>query len=357
VSLFLDPSLSLLARGFRELEARGEPLVLATVIETEGSTYRKPGARMLITRAGEIRGLLSGGCLEHDLMELSRRVVDDGVARPIDYDLRGADDLVFGFGAGCEGAMRILLQRVGPAEGWEPLRWLADRVEREERGTLATIIDSDDPALPVGACFWQGGRTLAASEPAGVEALWRSSSDNRGRPAVVPLGEARVFVSPIAPPPHLLLMGAGPDAEPLAELALRLGFRVTLVDHRPAYADPARFPGSRVVCSDADRVAEAVDLASFDATVVMSHYLPADAHYLRALSAAGPAYVGLLGPTARRKRLLEEIGGQAAAGLRGRLHGPVGLDIGARSPEAIALAIVAEIHAVLAGAPGVSSGR
>lgn len=355
MSLALDPSLSLLTRAFRELEARGEPLVLATVVETEGSTYRKPGARMLITRAGEIRGLLSGGCLEHDLMELSRRVIDDGVARPVDYDLRGADDLVFGFGAGCEGAMRILLQRVGPAEGWQPLRWLADRIEREERGTLATIVDSDDPALPVGTCFWPGGET-PSSQPAGMAALLQSF-EVRGKPAVVPLGPARVFVSPVAPAPHLLLLGAGPDAAPLAELALKLGFRVTLVDHRPAYADAARFPGANVVLSDADRVAAAVDLASFDATVVMSHYLPADAHYLRALSKTGPAYVGLLGPTARRERLLADIGEEAAARLAGRLRGPVGLDIGARSPEAIALAIVAEIHAVLAGAPGTSSSR
>lgn len=351
MSLSLDPSLSLLAGAFGEFRSRLEPIVLATVVATEGSTYRKAGARMLITRAGEIRGLLSGGCLEHDLMDWSRRVLDEGVAKLVSYDTRGPRDEVFGFGAGCEGVMHILLQRVGPAEGWQPLDWLATRVERDEAGTLASVIESSDDALPVGASFWPGGCTLVGREPPAIAALREAAA--RARPTVHALAAGRLFVAPISPPPKLILLGAGPDAEPLADLALKLGFRVTLADHRPAYADAARFPGAaRVLRADADRIAETVDLSGFDAAVVMSHYLPADADYLRALAASGPPYVGLLGPSARRERLLGDIGEPAASALQDRLHSPVGLDIGARSPEAIALAIVAEIHAVLARAPG-----
>jgi xanthine/CO dehydrogenase XdhC/CoxF family maturation factor len=105
------------------------------------------------------------------------------------------------------------------------------------------------------------------------------------------------------------------------------------------------------VCSDADAIGATLDLGAFDAAVVMSHHLASDALYLRALAARGPGYVGLLGPSARRQKLLGEIGGAAAA-LAGRLRGPVGLDIGARTPEAIAIAIVGEVHAVLSGRHG-----
>lgn len=356
MSLFLDPSLSLLTKALGALRSAGDAVVLATIVATEGSTYRKAGARMLITRDGEIRGLLSGGCLEHDLMELSRRVLEEGEARLVSYDTRGPRDEVFGFGAGCEGVMHILLQRVGPAEAWQPLDWLAARVERDEPGILATMIESSDATLPVGASFWGGGCTLVDREPPHIASLREDAA--KTAPAVHTLPDGRVFVAPVSPPPKLILLGAGPDAEPLAELALRLGFRVTLADHRPAYADAARFPGATAVLRvDADRIAEAVDLSGFDAAVVMSHYLPADAAYLRALAKSGPSYIGLLGPSARRQRLLGDVGKQAASNLLGRLRSPVGLDIGARSPEAIALAIMAEIHAVLAGAPGGTSTR
>jgi len=354
MGFLLDPSLSLLTQAFGALRTTGDAIVLATIVATEGSTYRKAGARMLITREGEIRGLLSGGCLEHDLMELSRRVLEDGEARLVCYDTRGPGDEVFGFGAGCEGVMHILLQRVGPTEDWQPLAWLAARVERDESGVLATVIESSNASLPVGASFWAGGCTLVGHEPPRIATLREAAAS--ARPVVHTLPDGRVFVSPVSPPPKLILLGAGPDAEPLAQLALRLGFRVTLADHRPAYADAARFPGATAVLrADADRIAEAVDLSAFDAAVVMSHYLPADAAYLRALARSGPSYVGLLGPSARRRRLLGDIGEEAASALLGRLRSPVGLDIGARSPEAIALAIMAEIHAVLAGASGETS--
>jgi xanthine/CO dehydrogenase XdhC/CoxF family maturation factor len=347
----LEAPLSLLVRDFRRLRAAGRPIVLATVVDTAGSTYRKAGTRMLIAADGEVHGLLSGGCLEQDLVSYAADVRASGTPRLASYDMRGDDDLLFGLGAGCEGAMRILLQRVGPDEGWQPLEALAQAVEARRRGALATVVTAGPDAPPAGTCFWDGG-PAAGAEPEALAAA-RAAVAAAGAPRVVSLDGPPIeaLVTPVLPPPALLVLGAGPDARPLARLALEVGLEVTVVDHRPAYADPARFPGCRVVCHDADDVAAAVDLDAFDAAVVMSHHLPSDAHYLRALAARGPAYVGLLGPSHRRQRLLAEIG-PAAAGLAGRLRGPVGLDIGARTPEAIAIAIVGEVHAVLAGRHG-----
>jgi xanthine/CO dehydrogenase XdhC/CoxF family maturation factor len=161
-------------------------------------------------------------------------------------------------------------------------------------------------------------------------------------------GRSRAFVQFLAPPPHLLICGAGPDARPVAAAARALGWRVSVVDHRAAYAVAADFPGAAVRVCEPRELAAAVPLERCHAAVVMSHHLASDSMYLRRLAEAGiPGYVGLLGPTARRRRLMEELGA-AAAPLEGRLHGPVGIDIGAVTPEGIALAIVSQIHAWLA---------
>jgi xanthine/CO dehydrogenase XdhC/CoxF family maturation factor len=156
----------------------------------------------------------------------------------------------------------------------------------------------------------------------------------------------------VAPPPRLLVCGAGPDAEPVVRHVRALGWPVTVVDHRPAYLDPRRFAGADVLRAEPARLDAAVDCRSYTAAVVMSHHLPSDAGYLRVLAGEPqPGYVGLLGPRPRRERLMADLG-EFAAGLRGRLRGPIGLDLGAATPEGIALAIVAELHAYVAGRPG-----
>jgi xanthine/CO dehydrogenase XdhC/CoxF family maturation factor len=164
---------------------------------------------------------------------------------------------------------------------------------------------------------------------------------------------SRAFIQAIAPPPHVLICGAAPDAVPVASFARCLGWRVTVVDHRPAYAIVDRFPGAEVHLVDARDLRSVVDLNLCHAAVVMSHQLPADTQYPEELADAGtPAYVGLLGPTARRRRLATNLGARIDQ-LESRLRGPVGFDLGAVTSEGIALAIVSQIHAWLAGKTGV----
>ena len=154
-------------------------------------------------------------------------------------------------------------------------------------------------------------------------------------------------------PPRLLVLGAGPDAMPLVEIAGLMNWHVTVLDHRPAYAVAERFPrAQRVALNPAGELVKELNATRYDAAVVMSHHLLSDQAYLATLAEhEGVPYIGLLGPAPRRARLMQEIG-ELAQRLRGRLHGPVGLDIGAKSPETIALAIVSEIQAVLSGRPG-----
>ena len=338
----LDTSLELLLGHAPQGDASA---VLATLVSTVGSTYRKAGARMLILADGGCLGLLSGGCLEADLGLHARDVAAQRVARAVEYDMRGPDDVLFGMGAGCEGVMRVLLEPASAGLALPPALCLAGRMlHAGQATTLIMVHESADLALGSHA----PDSLLPAPLRAAVErALATAASQDvvfhtAGR-------RTRAFVQYLAPAPHLLVCGAGPDATPVVAAAVGLGWRVTVVDHRPAFAVAARFPGAEVRCADARRLSDDVALEHCHAAVVMSHHLPSDVDYLRVLARAGrPEFVGLLGPSARRLRIVQELGA-LADGIVSRLRGPVGTDIGAVTPEGIALSIVNQIHGWLAG--------
>jgi xanthine dehydrogenase accessory factor len=337
----LDTSLELL------LECGGKSRLagaLATVVSTAGSTYRKPGARMLIFADGSYLGLLSGGCLEADLKLHAQEVIEHASTRAVEYDMRGPDDILFGIGAGCEGAMRVLIE---PAHAGGPAAEALETAGRILRAGEPTCLIAVHEAteLPLGT--YSLGSLPAYLEDAARQVL----AERASRELDVERGATRMraFAQFLAPPPHLLVCGAGPDARPVVSAARAMGWRVTVVDHRPAYADAEQFSGALVVRADARALLETVDVDRCDAAVVMSHHLASDVEYLRALARAGrPDYIGLLGPAARRRRIAEELG-PLAQELQPRLRGPVGIDIGAVIPEAIALSIVSEVHAWLAG--------
>ena len=318
--------------------AAGHRLVAAFVIATEGSTYRKPGALMLLSSSGARCGLLSGGCLEGDLHEHAQRLLagDDRILER-HYDGRGSDDPVWGLGLGCEGAMRILLWRLETGSSLTLLRgWLSAAIRREP-ALLEIDLVSGDGALSLGSAL-------------------RGDADSSPPSSVLPSGRATLrdgsFAVAAARVPAMLLCGAGPDAEPVVRMASQVGWQVTVVDHRPAYVEAVRFQDAvRVATVDAAAPGAVVALDGFDAAVVMSHNLVADGRYLAALAVSDIPYVGLLGPAARRERLYAELGPLAEA-LRPRLRAPVGLDLGGASPEAIALSIVAELQASLHGRRG-----
>jgi xanthine/CO dehydrogenase XdhC/CoxF family maturation factor len=349
----VETSLGPLLPLFERERAAGRALALGLLVHTAGSTYRKPGALMLIAANGEYSGLLSGGCLESDLREHARTVIVSGEPRAVHYDLRTPDELLWGLGLGCEGAMHILLLRAGPENDWQPLAHLAGALAAHAATAIGVVIESSRADLPVGMLALpppEGGRPDATlhpllETPAVRAALERAAADGVVGSVEGQLPTWKLFVVPLALPPRILVLGAGPDAAPVVDFAARLDWKVTLVDHRPAYAVAAHFPSAeRVILAHPDVLREAVDLARFSAAVVMSHHLPSDLAYLRSLAESSIPYVGLLGPAVRREKLLSDLGA-AAHRLRPRLHAPVGLPLGGRTPESIALAIVAELHA------------
>ena len=312
-----------LLKRFDAWRREGQPLALATVVSTAGSTYTKPGHRMLITATGDYQGLISGGCLEGDLAMHAQQVITAGEPRIVTYDLLGEDEALFGLGIGCDGVLRILLQRLSPADGYEPL------------AAIAAVLCGDAPA--------HCAVVLADAGEFRIGATLIRADGLFNQPA---LATADVLYTPLRPLPRLLVLGAGPDVVPVVALADLLGWRITLVDHRPAYLERPGFAAADSrVCVPAAEVADPIALLPYAAAIVMSHHLATDRSYLAALATSPIPYIGLLGPPGRRNRLLRELGDTAKA-LEGRLHGPAGLDIGADSPESIALSILAEIHSM-----------
>ncbi len=340
-----------LTEFFRARSSEGLPMVLATVYETVGSTYSKAGGQMLIDSAGNFCGMLSGGCLEGDLVERARRVIESGVCETASYEL-GADDELWGLGVGCDGTMRVLLQPLRREEGYQPFATIVDLLERGGAANLVIVTDAESPGISVGASLLlqaDGRRCFGAGEDLANAAERRMVDGETGASLEIetPDGNCVVLFTRILPPPALLVLGAGLDAEPLLRIADELGWRCTVCDHRPAYIESRRLPERcAALCFPADELERQVSLDDVDVAVVMSHHLASDRAYLRQLAASGVGYIGLLGPRGRRDRLLGELG-DAGEALQGRLHGPAGIDLGGRGPGPIALSIVAEMQQYL----------
>jgi xanthine dehydrogenase accessory factor len=347
-----------LLERFATWRAAGRPLVLATVVATSGSTYSKPGHRILIAASDEWQGLVSGGCLEGDLALHAERVRADGVARVIDYDLRMEAGDVFGLGVGCDGFIRVLLQRLDPDRGFEPFATLARHIAEGPPAPYLVVTAAHGELAPgatlVGAP--DGGTALAHDlTPAATRRLLPLLTAAGARPAPATLPGAATpgaLTGRLELLPRLLVLGAGPDVPPLVTMARLLDFHVTVYDHRPgSTARPDLAGADRIVTATPADLPREVALARVAAAVVMSHHLESDGQYLAALARSPVPAIALLGPRARRERLLAGLGADAAA-LAGRLRSPAGLDLGHDTPAGIALAIVAELCARLHGRSG-----
>jgi xanthine/CO dehydrogenase XdhC/CoxF family maturation factor len=267
-----------LLSAYPRLVEQWQDAVLATVIETEGSTYQKPGARMLIEADGRITGLLGGGCFEADLVEHARDVLLSGEAKSVYYDLRKPEDEAWGLGAGCHGATRIFLQLLEAKHAFDPLPSLAEGRENRESGILATVVDTEHPDFAPGECLllpsagrhprWPIGAGELPLKP-GLQTHW------------IGVHVVSMFYEPLRPVTRLLVLGAGDDAQPVVECAKLLGWKVWVSDHRPAYLHAERFPNADgLLHARSERLSGHLNLNTFDAALVMSHQLAHDRHYL-----------------------------------------------------------------------------
>ena len=354
------------------VRSQGASAALVTVVKTSGSSYRKPGARMLVDAAGHSVGSISGGCLEDDAREHAAAAIASGQPVLIRYDTTADGDIVFGSGLGCQGIVHVLIEplpALNSPETTDPLTPVADALHARHAGALASVFAVDPPHAgpPLGSFLWLDETGLPATgtlaDPTGDVARDAAYTLRRGRPAVRAYTldngtRIEVFIDVIRPARALLICGAGDDARPLARLGRELGWRVRVADGRRVYATRERFPDvdELLVCPAAEFGAQ-VTIEPGEAVVLMSHNYLHDKNYLGAILESRAGYIGVLGPRRRTERLLAELArivrhGALGQRSRRRVHGPAGLDIGAESPEQIALSIVAEIEAVSAGRRG-----
>ena len=324
---------------WRQLRADGGSGVLVTVVKTMGSSYRRPGARLLILGSGKRAGSISSGCLEDDVVKKARWLTEGGpVVRRYDTTPDGeigpSGEATGGFGLGCNGIIYLLLQRVNAGDGIDSPLALLEQVYANRKAMLIAHVIG--PAASAG--------TRAVSDAALCGSIATSMV------TTVKSGE-EVFYETLTPPVRLLIFGAGDDAVPLTALGRHLGWQVCVFDGRAHYARPEKFPlANEVRVRDSNSPLHDMRIDSFSVAVVMTHSYSQDLNLVGALVKEPLAYLGVLGPRSRCVRLLSDAGIDSAT--IPSLHGPVGLDIGADGPEQVALSIIAEIQATLNGREG-----
>jgi xanthine dehydrogenase accessory factor len=333
--------------------AEGQRVALATVVKVQGSAYRREGAKMLISEGGATTCMISGGCLEAEVAEVAKEVLTHNEPRRVAYDLE--EEVVWGLGLGCGGTVEVWLEPLEPESLLEA--WLELQAQGEG-AVLATVLSGG-----AGRLLLRHGEK-GELEPPGLRGAVRRKAEAllgaqapraTTRTLTLDSVQAEVFFDVSSPPLELVLFGGGHDARPLAKDALSLGFSVTVVDPRPAFANAEHFPGARIMLSHPERFAERVKLTRRSYAIIMNHHLERDRHALLFAALSPAPYVGVLGPRSRYGKLLaalEEEGRGLPAHMLAKVRSPIGLDIGAEGPEEVALSILAEILAVSRGFGG-----
>ena len=357
----------LIIERLEALRKIGEKAALATVVRTFGSTYRKEGAKMIITEKGDMIGSISAGCLESDVCEVAPEVINTGKPKLLKYDNTAAEEIIWGLGLGCNGIVEVfvepLLEERRAISAHHILNYvdLVKAVERENPFALATVIRNEserDIQLGQKMLVCTDGKVIGNLGETDLEDRVMQDarellSKEKSRTLSYQFESSKgveVYIESICSPPPLVIIGGDPDAVPIVNLAKQLGFNVTLVDHRPNIANSEKYPeASATVVASSEEVTEKILLNEKTFVLIKTHNYLKDKEILQQVLKSQARYVGQLGPKARTDDLLKDLskeGAQFSKEELAKLHAPAGLDVAAESPEEIALSILAEIVAV-----------
>ena len=334
------------------------PFLVATVVSVHGSSYRQPGARLLATAEGRVAGNISGGCLEKDLIRSGFWRTRSGpvLVRYDSTDPQGSE-----ISLGCGGIVEVLLEQAsGRDEDDDPLAFIREALTSERPAILVTVFRSTDPSVPIGTRWCKQDEQLFPSSTKQAEtqeahdiaecifSTWPVAPGDvhaASRRLETAAGVIELLIEPIVPPPHLFVLGTGLDAVPLVGVARQLGWSITMWNPSHSFSSRATFEGTGAqIVSDLDVVRARIDASDRAMVVVMGHHLANDRAALSTAIASRAQYIGVLGPRHRTVSLAAELPGMLDDP---RVHAPVGLDLGAETPDEIALAIAAEMLASL----------
>ncbi len=348
--------------------AAGKRTALASVVQLDGSSYRRPGARMLVNDEGQLTGAISGGCLEGDALRKALLVIAQQYSKLVTYDTTGEDDVSVGVQLGCAGLIQVLFEPIDVETKNNPITLLQKAISKRQKSVLVTLFSTEEKNKPqVGTCLlYEEDHTITGDIP--VEVIKEAVMDDVKLAMATQVSSFKnynseestytAFIEFLKPPVSLVAVGAGNDAIPLVNMADLLGWEARVVDGRNTHAKPERFVSAcQVLVSKPENVLEQVPIDEQTVFVLMTHNYNYDLAMLKALLERNVTYIGVLGPKKKLERMFAELMDQGMELTKKHLssiYGPVGLEIGAETSEEIALSIIAEIKAVFAGRKGMS---
>jgi xanthine/CO dehydrogenase XdhC/CoxF family maturation factor len=346
---------------YQKIDFSKRKAALATVVQVRGSSYRSPGARMLITDDGRWVGSISGGCLEGDALRKARQVMTDKIPMTVTYDTREESNQNLGIGLGCNGVIDVFIEPVDASDSENPILLFESIVRMNTPLVLATLFRSDDRSLV-------GKKILIATDGTKLTGFTDADLEQSIERDLIDLFDSKksqakkyhekteVFIELIQPSISLIIFGGGFDARPVSTLAKSLGWNVQVTDECVAHIAPAFFPtADKLSLCQREFIERDFPITPYTACVLMSHNYEYDRDVLKKLLKTETPYIGILGP---RKRLDKMVDQFSDAGITltaedwHRIHAPIGLDIGAEAPDEIAVSIVAEIQSKFANRSG-----
>lgn len=338
----------------------GKQTALATVVHVEGSSYRRPGARMLIEEDGQLTGAISGGCLEGDALRKALLVMTEKRSKLVTYDTMDDDDAKFGAGLGCNGIIQVLIEPIDETKPKNPIKFLKAVNEKRQQSVLVTLFSlQDKKASQYGTCLLlKEDKAVIDIVPVLKDVLIHDAEEaminqvSSFKNYISNEHDLTAFIEVIQPPVSVIIIGAGNDVIPLVDMADVLGWQTTVIDGRANYAKKERFASAcQVLVSKPEQVLDQIEIDDRTVFLLMTHNYNYDKAMLKQLLQKNVTYIGMLGPKKKRERILGEYKEEGLVFTEQQLsvlHSPVGLDIGAETSEEIALSILAEIKALFA---------
>ncbi|HKO80988.1 MAG TPA: XdhC/CoxI family protein [Chitinophagaceae bacterium] len=349
-------------KAFKTAQQEGRQTALATIVHVEGSSYRMPGARMLVEDNGKMTGAISGGCLEGDALKKALLAMHERRNKLVTYNTLD-DDVNFGVQLGCNGIVHILFEPIDPNQVNNPIALLEKFYRQRKNSVVVTLFSLNNiPGPQPGTCFFLNEEISANKieddnfatiiKEDAMEVLRHQSSLLKQYTE----HELTAFIELLQPPVSLIIVGAGNDALPLVDMATILGWQITIIDGRATHANKQRFSKAHqiIVGKPAEVITQVVPDEK-TVFVLMTHNYNYDLAMIKLLLPLKSRYIGTLGPKKKLERMLTELqeeGISITDEQKATIYGPTGLDIGAETPEEIALSIVAEIKTVLTGYQG-----
>jgi len=322
--------------------AQGAPVAAATIVTHEGSTPRSAGSKMIVRAGGDMHGAMygtvGGGLVEAKVLEAAARVLTDGVPGVMDFDLTG--ELAAGADMVCGGKLRVYLERIDPGPQQALFAELSRRLEAGERCLMAAPMDGGPRTLVP----WHGP-ALGTELPGSLIESARAAGRDLRAPVVFAVMENRWLLEPWSAPSPMYIAGAGHVSRPTAQVAALAGFRVTVMDDRPEFANAERFPKAHeILTRDLGHALDGVPVGPETSVVIVTRGHVHDADVLAQALRTPAGYIGMIGSRRKRDSVYQRLRAQGFGDQDfNRVHCPVGLDIGAETPEEIAVSIVAEL--------------